>query len=95
MSWFAWKQKGPSPVWVMALLGSSLGGGSALHHPHGFSVGSGRLPIVRSRVRVGIAAAETYRLRPVAGAVVDVMCGARLIAVPLQEHIGCPKVNLQ
>lgn len=66
-----------------------------LHHPHGTSVGSGRLPMVRSRVSVGSAGADVQRDGPKPGATARDADVVQVMNVPLQEHIGHLEVNLQ
>ena len=74
-------------------LWNRLGCVSSLHHPvHCDLSGSGRLPIVRSRVMVG-SGAHVRAARPVARVVMDVKKVARLMVLLLQEHIGRAEVN--
>jgi hypothetical protein len=56
--------------------------------------GSGRLPVVRSRVMVG-SGADDSPARRVARVDAGVRCRARLMKFFLQNHIGGVEVNLQ
>ena len=66
-----------------------------LHHPvQLFLSGSGRLPMVRSRVMVG-SGADDSPARRVARVDAGVWFKARLMKFSLQNHIGGVEVNLQ
>jgi len=51
--------------------------------------------MVRSRVKVGVAGADVQRDAPKRGEKTRDACVVQFMNVPLQEHIGHLKVNLQ